>query len=96
MWAVRSVSPASVNESLTVPEIPNVAVPFDTVGLLRVATIVSVPSIEESSIAATVKENAPVPVPPLKVLSKVSVSTPSNDTPVVEAAAVAIAFTKLS
>ena len=82
--------------TLRLPVAPSVAVPLSTLWFDKVAMIVSVPSTAGSSMAVTVKANDPVPVPPLNALSKVSVSTPSNVTPAVAPAAVAMAAMKSS
>ena len=78
------------------PGEPKLAVPLTMLGLLKVAVMVSVPSTAGSSIAVTENAKSPMPVLPLNVLSKVSVSVPSKVTPCVAAAAFTRAVMKLS
>ena len=86
---------ASVSVMLVVLlAVPMVAEPLLALGLDRVATMLSVPSTRESSRAAIVKAKGPVPLPPLKLLSKVRVSKPSKVTPAVAVAALLSAATK--
>ena len=83
-------------ECLTSPELaPSAQEGLVTVWFDNVAIMDSAPSTSASSMAFTVKAKAPVPVP-LKVLSKVSVSTPSKVTPAVAPAAATSAATKSS
>ena len=95
--AAMLTSPASASDMVVVVlAVPSVATPFGEDGSERVAMMVSSPSISASLVASIVKTNAPLPVPPLKLSSKVSRLTPLKLTPGVNPSAVVRAATKSS